>query len=160
MYRFTDYYRNEVTLSFADHPFSQSPKHVWVICRYKHKWLLTRHKERGLEFPGGKVEENEAARDAAIREVKEETGGIVETVQYIGQYLVVGKSETIVKNVYFAEIGELAVQETYYETEGPCELTRIPRDVKHNKAYSFIMKDDVLTHAMAFIVNEALRNRL
>ncbi|GAB4072744.1 nucleoside triphosphatase YtkD [Barrientosiimonas marina] len=156
---FKDYYRNEVTLSFADHPFSQSPKHVWVICHYHHKWLLTRHKERGLEFPGGKVEKDEAARDAAIREVKEETGGTVASIRYIGQYIVAGKTETIVKNIYFADIGELAEQETYYETEGPFVLAHLPRNVKSDKRYSFIMKDDVLTHAIAFIKRKGLRNR-
>lgn len=154
MYRFTDYYHNEVTLSFSDHPFSRNPKHVWVICRYQNKWLLTQHKERGLEFPGGKVEENETAREAAVREVMEETGGIVESIQYIGQYVVAGKGGTIVKNVYFAEIGELAVQKTYYETKGPITIAHIPRNVKHNKQYSFIMKDDVLRHCMALIKKE------
>ncbi|QKY69756.1 RNA deprotection pyrophosphohydrolase [Lentibacillus sp. CBA3610] len=151
MYRFTDYYHNKVTLSFDDHPFSRNPKHVWVICTYKNKWLLTRHKERGLEFPGGKVEENESAREAAIREVKEETGGSIEKIRYLGQYTVAGKGGTIIKNVYFAEIKDLAVQKTYYETEGPIELSHIPKNVKRNKQYSFIMKDDVLKHCMAYI---------
>lgn len=151
MYKFTDFYRNEVTLSFDDHPFSRNPKHVWVICRYKNKWLLTKHKERGLEFPGGKVEENESAREAAIREVKEETGGTIETIRYLGQYIVAGKGGTIIKNVYFARIKELMDQKTYYETDGPIVLAHIPRNVKRNRKYSFIMKDDVLTHCMAFI---------
>ncbi|WP_090084616.1 RNA deprotection pyrophosphohydrolase [Lentibacillus persicus] len=153
MYKFTDYYRNEVTLSFDDHPFSQFPKHVWVICRYKNKWLLTKHKERGLEFPGGKVEENESAIDAAVREVKEETGGIVATIRYIGQYTVAGKGGTIVKNVYFAHVKKIGGQKTYYETDGPVLLNHIPRDVKRNRKYSFIMKDDVLTLCLTHIAD-------
>ena len=84
MYRFIDYYHNEVQLSFEDHPFSTDPKHVWVVCRYHDKWLLTQHSDRGYEFPGGKVEENETAKEAAIREVKEETGGRIKTIEYIG----------------------------------------------------------------------------
>ncbi|SFA91891.1 8-oxo-dGTPase [Lentibacillus halodurans] len=159
MYRFTDYYCNEVTLSFDDHPFSRNPKHVWVICQYHNKWLLTKHKERGLEFPGGKVEENETAREAAVREVKEETGGVVEFIQYVGQYIVAGKGGTIVKNVYFAEIAELVVQHTYYETEGPIRLACIPWNVRHNKQYSFVMKDDVLKHCMEYIKKECQGNR-
>ncbi len=74
---FKDYYNNKVQLSFLDHPFSKNPKHVWIICRYKDKWLLTDHKERGIEFPGGKVEPGETAGQAAIREVMEETGATV-----------------------------------------------------------------------------------
>ncbi len=100
MHIFKDFYRNEVKLSFDDHPFSKYPKHVWVICKYKNKWLLTRHKDRGLEFPGGKVEDNEHPSDAAIREVWEETGGVTESIHYIGQYIVAGKGGTIVKRLY------------------------------------------------------------
>ncbi len=39
MYEFKDYYQNTVQLSFDTQPFSDSPKHVWVICRFGGKWL-------------------------------------------------------------------------------------------------------------------------
>jgi len=42
-YTFKDFYRNTVQLSFEHEPFSNAPKHVWVICRYQHQWLLTQH---------------------------------------------------------------------------------------------------------------------
>ncbi|WP_099160042.1 RNA deprotection pyrophosphohydrolase [Virgibacillus ndiopensis] len=151
MITFRDYYNNEVTLSFADHPFSKQPKHVWVISYFHDKWVLTKHKDRGLEFPGGKVEKNETAEEAAIREVKEETGGIVLSLDYIGQYFVAGKGGNIIKNVYFAEIKDLIKQQTYYETEGPVLLETIPDDVKKDNLYSFIMKDGVLTNCMDHI---------
>ncbi len=154
MYIFKDYYRNKVRLSFDDHPFSKSPKHVWIICRHEDKWLLTKHKERGLEFPGGKVEPGEQAEQAAIREIMEETGGVVENIAYIGQYLVEGKAGVVIKNVYYAEILNLLHQDTYFETEGPVLLAQIPSNVKINKGYSFIMKDDVLTHSMNYIKKE------
>ena len=63
-WKFEDYYHNEVAFSFADHPFSEQPKHVWVICKFHKQWLLTRHPRRGWEFPGGKVEEGETAEEA------------------------------------------------------------------------------------------------
>src|SRR5699024_9134910 len=110
---------NKVTLSFKDEPFSKNPKHVFIICTYQNKWLLTKHSDRGLEFPGGKVEEGETAEMAAKREVMEETGGKVNKLTYIGQYKVYGKSETIIKNIYKAEIDSLEEQDTYYETDGP-----------------------------------------
>ncbi|GEN32407.1 8-oxo-dGTP diphosphatase [Cerasibacillus quisquiliarum] len=156
MYIFTDYYNNQVRFSFQNHPFSKYPKHVWVICNYKNKWLLTNHKERGLEFPGGKVEHGETAEEAAIREVKEETGGVVETIDYIGQYHVNGKASTVIKNVYFAEIKKLEEQSTYYETYGPILLKEIPDNVKEQETYSFIMKDDVLTYCMKKIIETKL----
>ncbi|MBB5172827.1 RNA deprotection pyrophosphohydrolase [Texcoconibacillus texcoconensis] len=154
LYTFKDYYGNLVRLSFDDHPFSSHPKHVWVICRFKNNWLLTEHLSRGLEFPGGKVEEGEKPIEAAEREVFEETGGIVEQLVYIGQYQVYGKSECVVKNIYFANIGELIDKNHYYETKGPRLLQGIPKDVKNNRAFSFIMKDDVLNKSIERLTDE------
>lgn len=37
-------------------------------------------------FPGGKVEDNESAQTAALRELHEETGLMLETAQLIGTY--------------------------------------------------------------------------
>ena len=148
MYVFNDYYSNEVQLSFDDHPFSCSPKHVWVICRFKNEWLLTKHKERGLEFPGGKVEAGETAAEAAKREVMEETGAVLSSLTYLAQYFVDGKSGNVIKNVYFAEVDQLTKQPTYYETEGPVLLENLPSDLASNEEYSFMMKDGVLLHCI------------
>ncbi|MCA0986442.1 RNA deprotection pyrophosphohydrolase [Guptibacillus algicola] len=141
---FTDYYHNQVTLSFQDHPYSGSPKHVWVICQLEGKWLLTEHSRRGIEFPGGKVEEGESAKEAAVREVYEETGGVVSTMQYVGQYRVEGKGGTIIKNVYYADIDHLVSKADYMETNGPVLLDNLPNDLVTNERYSFMMKDNVL----------------
>jgi 8-oxo-dGTP diphosphatase len=148
MITFTDYYNNKVELSFNQYPFSKYPKHVWVICRYNNRWLLTEHKRRGLEFPGGKVEKGESAEAAAIREVREETGGTVGQLQYVGQYRVEGKAGTIVKNIYFATIDKLIPQTTYFETNGPVLLDKLPEKIKQKQSYSFIMKDHVLPSSM------------
>jgi 8-oxo-dGTP diphosphatase len=155
MYRFIDYYHNEVVLSFEDHPFSKDPKHVWVVCRHQNQWLLTKHSDRGFEFPGGKVEDNETALEAAIREVKEETGGIVKQIEYIGQYKVKGKEKVIVKNIYFAMVSQLVEQDGYFETYGPVLLKELPEGIKKDKKFSFIMKDDVLQRSI-----EEIKRRL
>lgn len=148
MYTFKDFYNNKVVLSFEDHPFSKHPKHVWIICTYKEKWLLTAHKDRGIEFPGGKVEIGETAEQAAIREVEEETGGTVEQLNYIGQYYVTGKSGDVIKNVYFATVSILKKKNTYYETNGPVLLQELPVNIEKNTLFSFMMKDNVLTFCL------------
>lgn len=151
MHTFKDYYMNQVTLSFAEEPFSKHPKHVFVICTYQGKWLLTKHSDRGLEFPGGKVEVGESADIAAEREVKEETGGYVKTLTYIGQYKVCGKHETIIKNIYMADVDRLEKQETYYETDGPVLKETLSSNIQHDPSYSFIMKDEILPYTLEYI---------
>ncbi|MTT32558.1 nucleoside triphosphatase YtkD [Terrilactibacillus sp. BCM23-1] len=145
---FDDYYQNRVTLSFEDHPFSSEPKHVWVICKFHTQWLLTQHPRRGLEFPGGKVEDGETPEMAAIREVDEETGAKVSDIHYIGQYKVEGKNGTIVKNVYYATISDIRLKMDYLETEGPYFIQNIPQHIKKLNHYSFMMRDDVLTYCL------------
>ncbi|MFX3623731.1 MAG: RNA deprotection pyrophosphohydrolase [Ectobacillus sp.] len=151
MYTFTDYYQNTVQLSFDDHPFSRTPKHVWVVCRYEDNWLLTHHLRRGLEFPGGKVEEGETPEEAAVREVREETGGVVSHLEYIGQYKVSGKDKIIIKNIYFAIISEVREHTHYDETKGSVLLKELPANIKEDKRFSFIMRDDVLVRSLEHI---------
>lgn len=158
-YIFKDYYRNKVQLSFEYQPFSETPKHVWIISLYKNQWLLTKHGSRGIEFPGGKVEEGETAEEAAVREVMEETGGVVKDLQYVAQYFVSGKRDTIIKNVYFANIESLIDQDTYYETLGPVLLDKIPTNVKENQQFSFMMKDDVLFHCLEYVRKKYLNDK-
>lgn len=151
MYTFTDYYRNKVHLSFDREPFSQTPKHVWIICQHRNQWLLTEHPTRGIEFPGGKVEDGETAEEAAVREVMEETGGIVGNLEYVAQYYVNGKKDWIIKNVYFADIVKLTEAYVGHETLGPLRVKGIPENLKRRKQYSFMMKDDVLIHCLRYL---------
>lgn len=148
MYIFKDYYQNSIELSFNDHPFSTNPRHVWVICSYQNDWVLTRHIRRGYEFPGGKVEPGEDADAAAVREVYEETGGIVSALTYLGQYRVTSKEKIIVKNIYYATLSSLEVRDHYYETKGPTLFSTLPANIKCDEKYSFIMKDDVLPYSL------------
>ncbi len=153
---FLDYYQNRVELSFEDHPFSIQPLHVWVIAVYEGKWLLTHHKQRGYEFPGGKVEPGETAEQAAYREVMEETGGRIERLQYIGQYRVEGRGDTIIKNIYFAEIESLVPHLAVDETDGAYLLDEIPPRLDTNRQYSFMMKDRVLPETLRVLAERRL----
>src|SRR5699024_4444508 len=133
------------------------PKHVLIICMFRDAWLLTKHKNRGLEFPGGNVEEGETAEEAAYREVMEETGGVVNELTYVGQYKVSGKKRTIIKNVYVAQIEKLIEQDTYYETDGPHMIQQLPENIMSNKQYSFIMKDNIVPKCLVQIEKEGIK---
>jgi 8-oxo-dGTP diphosphatase len=154
--RFNDFYNNTVQLSFSDHPFSEAPKHVWCMCKFKDQWLLTEHPRRGIEFPGGKVEPGETADEAAVREVFEETGGRVSELRYMGQYYVDGKGGKIIKNIYFARVDKIMLKHRYFETNGPVLLSELPEDIATNKAFSFMMKDQVLFKSMEYALKNSL----
>ena len=62
MITFQDLNGIQVELSFEKGIFPIKAMHVLVIAKYEEKWLLTKHPIRGIEFPGGKVEENETLR--------------------------------------------------------------------------------------------------
>jgi 8-oxo-dGTP diphosphatase len=156
MQQFYDQFGCMVRLALDETPFSQNPKHVWVICRYKEQWLVTKHKKRGLEFPGGKVERNETPIDAARREVMEETGGVIGDIQLIGQYEVTTENELIYKNIYFATISSLIKKDTYLETDGPITFEALPAHIKEDKRFSFIMKDEVLVYCLEYMKEEQL----
>src|SRR5699024_4027041 len=149
MYKFTDYYRNKVHLSFDKEPFSKNPKHVWVICRHRNRWLLTKHPTRGIEFPGGKVEEGERAETAAIREVLEETGGVVKTLEYRTQYNVTANKYMITTDVDVAHLGQLTDIYKEYETVRSLLIKNLPANLNNENTYSFMMKDDVLIHCLS-----------
>ena len=150
MYKFKDYYHNTVQLSFERYPFSPEPKHVWVVCRYGDQWLLTHHLRRGLEFPGGKVELGKHRKKRQF-EVHEETGGIVSDLTYLDNTKYLEKTKIIIKNIYFATISAVEEHTHYEETKGSVLLKDIPDNIKTNRKFSFIMRDDVLARTMKHI---------
>ncbi|ARK31802.1 RNA deprotection pyrophosphohydrolase [Halalkalibacter krulwichiae] len=156
MYQFNDYNNCNVRLTFEENGFTEHPKHVWVICKYEDKWLLTDHSKRGLEFPGGKVEEGETLIEAAKREVWEETGARIKSLHWIGQYEVTCDSSSFHKAIYFAEIVSIEEKLHYLETAGPTLLNSLPANIRKNTSFSFLMKDEVLPYSLQQIAKMQL----
>lgn len=150
---FKDANGGEVHLSFQRNSFKERPLHVFIICRYKGKWLLTNHKERGLEFPGGKLEAGESIEQAAIREVFEETGARIRNLHFVGEYEVKSPSNSFVKAIFFAKVDRLEKTKTYYETNGPVQVGEQLLIERFSSKYSFIMQDEVVPSVIEYIMS-------
>ncbi|WP_180955292.1 RNA deprotection pyrophosphohydrolase [Peribacillus deserti] len=150
--------KNGCIVSFSENnqEFLARSGHVLVICIYEGKWVLTQHKIRGWEFPGGKVEEQESVRDAAEREVYEETGGVSGTLFYLGSYHVDCGGSSFYKSVFFTVLKSLETRGNYYETDGPLLVARLPENLTGDDRFSFIMKDRVIPVCMRLIDQRGL----
>ncbi|MBP2243041.1 8-oxo-dGTP diphosphatase [Cytobacillus eiseniae] len=151
MKTFTDANGGFVRLAFTSHAFDQRPAHVLVIGKKDGKWLLTKHKIRGLEFPGGKIENGETIEEAARREVFEETGATVSSIRLIGEYEVTLNGESFVKAICYCVVDELKDNEHYFETNGPVLVEGNLLELRWGVEYSFIMKDQVTEESIARI---------
>lgn len=151
MKSFFDKFGNQVELSFTTNAFQQIAKHVLVICQYEDTWILTNHKTRGLEFPGGKVEEGESLEDAAHREVNEETGATLEELLQIAEYRVCDGKDSFVKAVFWGKIKTIEKAKNYFETNGPLAVKGDILQLRLGKEYSFIMQDEVVPECVKYI---------
>lgn len=138
MFTYTDLNGLGVELSFKKGAFAIKPKHVLMLAKYNERWLLTEHPKRGLEFPGGKIEEGESLEKAVIREVYEETGAIIETVEWLATYYVQEK-EPFAKAVFIADVSRMDDGFVLHETNGAVFLT--DEELYAANELSFYMKD-------------------
>jgi 8-oxo-dGTP diphosphatase len=151
MKEFFDTNGNKVCLSFSKNEFEEEARHVLVICQYGDGWLLTRHKERGLEFPGGKMEDGETLVEAAKREVYEETGAILGDINRIAEYKVTDQWVFFLKTVFWGTITRIDETNSYFETNGPVIVYGDILQLRFGKDFSFIMQDQVVEECIKHI---------
>ncbi|AXI27667.1 ADP-ribose pyrophosphatase [Priestia megaterium] len=80
-----------------------------MVVNQDHHVLLVKNYRRGWEFPGGFVEAGESIKDAGIREVKEESGIVIEVTNFLGVEQDVKRSTTVILLKGKAISGEISV---------------------------------------------------
>lgn len=133
---YTDLNGCRCELSFEKGAFQLESRHVLVIARWQDRWLLTDDRKRGLEFPGGKAEAGESLQEAAVREVYEETGAVIEELEWFAEYFV-DSSPPFGKTVFLAKVSSIEEIELM-ETNGAILVNELAID----DSYSFLMKDE------------------
>ncbi|PFP27890.1 nucleoside triphosphatase YtkD [Bacillus sp. AFS073361] len=151
MIHFLDANGNKGELSFSPNSFQEKAKHVLVICQHGDEWLLTNHKQRGLEFPGGKMESGETLEEAAQREVFEETGAILTELIFLAEYKIFDPEKSFVKTVFWGNVKRIEKTSGYYETDGPVLVQGDILTQRFGDTYSFIMKDQVIEQCVKHI---------
>lgn len=146
-YQFKGAYDHFIELTLYPNQVKQAG-HVVILALYQHQFLFTKHKERGIEWPGGKVEDNETPLQAAIRELGEETGGQASSIWLVGQYNVYEGDDHhcyFVKNIYVAHVDFLAPSHSGEDTYGPILVPYSIRPTA-DKGFSPLVTDDVFYH--------------
>lgn len=96
-----------------------TPKHIvsaaCIVLNDEQKILLIKGPKRGWEMPGGQVEIGEPLHEAAIREVKEESGANIEITRFCGIFQ--NTSDGIVNTLFSARYidGELCTSDESLE---------------------------------------------
>ena len=80
-----------------------------IMAQYDNKWIMVRHKTRDTwEIPGGHIERGEEAREAASRELYEETGAKEFQLEPVCVYSVrKNKGAESFGKLFYAKINEL-----------------------------------------------------
>jgi 8-oxo-dGTP diphosphatase len=103
-----------------------------IGARYKDNWLYVRHQKRNTwEIPGGHIEEDETADEAAERELMEETGAVDFKIECVATYSVLKDGETGFGRLYFADITKLGPVPDISEIAEVRIMDSLPENLTH-----------------------------
>ncbi|MGE5419576.1 MAG: NUDIX hydrolase [Chloroflexota bacterium] len=95
---------------FYEASFTPEAKLTYSVIAARHigRWIFVRHHLRTTtEIPGGHIEPGESSHEAACRELMEETGAVLYSIECVATYSVSMNGETGWGRLYFAEVTEL-----------------------------------------------------
>jgi len=103
-----------------------------IAAKYGNGWLYVRHhKRKTWEIPGGHIEKDETADEAARRELMEETGALDFTIECVSTYSVLKNGETGYGRLYLAEISTLGPVPDTSEIAEVKIMDSLPENLTH-----------------------------
>ena len=103
-----------------------------IAAKYGDNWIYVRHHKRTTwEIPGGHIEKDETADEAARRELMEETGALDFTIECVSTYSVLKNGETGFGRLYLAEISTLGPVPDISEIAEVKMMDLLPENLTH-----------------------------
>jgi 8-oxo-dGTP diphosphatase len=112
-----------------------------IAARYRKAWLYVRHHKRTTwEIPGGHIEKDETADEAACRELMEETGAAEFTIECVSTYSVLKNGETGFGRLYLAKISKLGQVPDTSEISEVKMMDKLPENLTHPDIQPYLYK--------------------
>jgi 8-oxo-dGTP diphosphatase len=103
-----------------------------IAAKYGNTWLFVRHQKRDTwEIPGGHIEKNESADEAAGRELMEETGAVDFKLECVATYSVLKNRQTGFGRLYLADIIKLGPVPDTSEIAEVKAMASLPENLTH-----------------------------
>jgi 8-oxo-dGTP diphosphatase len=123
-----------IEIKFYSPDYDPEPGLIYSVisARFKDKWIFVRHQKRNTwEIAGGHIEINETSKEAAIRELREETGALNFTIECVATYSVTENHKTGYGRLYFADVSELGQIPDVSEIAEIMLLEQLPENLTH-----------------------------